>query len=100
VLALHLLASSLFHSVKRQTVQIRLRTHVRHRGLMPFGLRLLLSSLEVMPLRPPSALPAQCLVCRRLTAAKSFPKSFTELLKFLDPEYPSIASRNIQFRRS
>src|SRR6185312_1954072 len=30
VLALHFLASSLFHSVKRQTVQIRLRTHVRH----------------------------------------------------------------------
>src|SRR6185312_13171419 len=58
VLALHLLASSLFHSVKRQTVQIRLRTHVRHRGLMPFGLRLLLSSLEVMPLQPPSAMSA------------------------------------------
>src|SRR6185312_3851822 len=30
VLALHFLASSLFHSVKRQTVQIRLGTHVRH----------------------------------------------------------------------
>src|SRR5690348_12841756 len=27
-------------------------------GLLPFGLRLLLSSLEVMPLRPPSAMSA------------------------------------------
>src|SRR5438552_15792467 len=40
------------------------------------------------------------IVCRRLTAAKSLPESLTELLKFLESEYPSIASRNSQFLRS